>query len=60
MESLLTLLIVVLIVGVIIWAIGLVPLPAPFKTIAYVVVALILVIYLLQMLPVGWLHMRLH
>ena len=53
LTMLVTLLILILILGVAIWAIGLIPMPSPFKTIAYVVVALIVIIFLLQMLPGG-------
>jgi hypothetical protein len=50
LSLLVTILIICLIAGVFIWAIGLVPLPAPFGVIARVVVALIVLIVLLQLL----------
>jgi hypothetical protein len=50
---LITLLIVCLIAGVAIWAIGLIPLPAPFGVIARVVVGVIVLIYLIQLLAGG-------
>jgi len=60
--SLIGLLIFVIILGLIFWVIGMIPIPAPFKTIAYVVLAVIILIYLLEMLgalgPIGTL--RLH
>lgn len=58
--SLIGLLIFVLIVGVIIWAIGLIPLPTPFRQIAYVIVAIIVLIYLLDALGFVGPSLRLH
>lgn len=48
-----SLLIAVLILGVIAWIITILPVPQPFKTIAFVVLGLILIIWLLQMMPSG-------
>jgi len=50
---LVTLLILILILGVIVWVIGQLPLEPPFKNIAYAVVGLIVVIYLISILAGG-------
>jgi hypothetical protein len=50
LSLLVTVLIVCLIAGVIIWAIGLIPLPNPIGLIVRVVVCLIVAIYLLELL----------
>lgn len=51
--DLVSLLIVIIVLGLLIYAVGLLPLPAPFKTAAHVVVVLIAIIYLLGMLGYG-------
>jgi heme A synthase len=51
--DLISLLVVVIILGLLIYAVGLLPLPRPFKTVAHVIVVLIAIIYLLGMLGYG-------
>lgn len=46
--SLVSLLIAILIVGLILYLIGLLPIDQPFKTIAYAIVILLLIIWLAQ------------
>lgn len=48
--DLISLLIMILVVGLLLWVVGLLPLPEPFKTAAYVVVVVIVIIYLIGML----------
>lgn len=55
---LVTLLIYVIVLGIIAAIINYIPMAQPFKTIAYLVVLLIAVAFLLQLLPVGGLHLR--
>jgi hypothetical protein len=52
MESLITLLVVILIFGLILWAVRGLPVAEPFRSIAYVVVILILILYLLRFVGV--------
>ena len=47
---LITLIIIGLVFWLIYWAIGMLPLPEPFKTVCYVILVLIAVVYLLRML----------
>ena len=59
MSLLISLLVMLLIFGVVYYIIGMIPLPAPFGRIAYIVLAVIFLIVLLQMLGVvgggaGW------
>ena len=49
MDLLIHVLILVLVLGVILWAVRLIPLPHPFGIIAQVVIVLIFVLYLLRM-----------
>ncbi len=52
MTGLLELVIFIAIIGLVIWAItAIVPMPAPFKTVIYVIGALICLIFLLKALP---------
>ena len=51
--DLVSLLIAVVVLGLLIYVVGLLPLPAPFKTIAYVLVILIAILYLLGLLGIG-------
>lgn len=50
--TLVGLLVVVIILGLLYWAITLLPLPAPFKTIALVILILIVVVWLASLLGV--------
>jgi hypothetical protein len=47
---LIDLLVFILILGVIVWAIGLIPMDARLRQIAYVIVAIIAIVYALRML----------
>jgi hypothetical protein len=60
--DLISLLIVVIIVGLLVWLVQQLPLAAPFKTIAMVIIIVICIIWLLSMLGgVGGFHVgRLH
>jgi hypothetical protein len=49
--DLVSLLIVVLVLGLIIWLVQYLPIGEPFKTIAMVIVVVICLIYLLRLLP---------
>lgn len=49
----LTLLLAVLILGVVAWVISALPMPAPFHTIAYAILAIILIIILFNALGVN-------
>ncbi len=51
--DLVSLLIVVVVLGLLIYVVGLLPLPAPFKTIANIIVILIAIVYLLGLLGYG-------
>jgi hypothetical protein len=51
--DLVSLLIAVIVLGLLIYVVGLLPLPAPFKTIAYVIVIVIAILYLLGVLGIG-------
>ena len=51
--DLVSLLIVVVVLGLLIYVVGLLPLPAPFKTIAHVLVVIIAIVYLLGLLGYG-------
>ncbi len=51
--DLVSLLIAVVVLGLLFYVVGLLPLPAPFKTIAYVIVVLIAMLYLLGVLGIG-------
>ncbi len=53
MELLISLLVVVLILGLVYWALNAVPLPQPVRVVAIVIVAIIGIIALLRFLPVG-------
>jgi hypothetical protein len=53
LSLLVTLLILILILGVIIWVIGQLPIEQPFKSIAYALVGLIVVFYLIAILAGG-------
>lgn len=53
MEPLISLLIFVLIMGLIYWAVGLLPLAAPFRTAVLIIFVIIFVIFLLGFLPGG-------
>jgi hypothetical protein len=48
---LISIIIIGLVFWLIYWLIGMLPLPEPFKTVAYVILVLIAVIYLLSILP---------
>ena len=50
MNALITLLIVCLVLGVIYYIITILPLPAPFRTIALVIIGVIAIIYLISLL----------
>lgn len=49
--SLIGLLIAIVVFGAIVYIISIMPLPHPWKTIAMVLVAVIAIVYLLQLLP---------
>lgn len=51
--SLITLLVVVLILGLVIYLVDIIPLPPPFKTVALVIVVLIAIVYLAGLIGVG-------
>jgi len=51
--DLVSLLVAVIVLGLLVYVVGLLPLPAPFKTIAHILVILIAVIYLLGLLGYG-------
>lgn len=51
--DLVSLLIAVVVLGLLFYVVGLLPLPAPFKTIAKVIVIVIAIIYLLGLLGYG-------
>ena len=53
MNLLFTLLIYLLILGVVYWVITLLPLPAPFKTVAMVVFAILVIVLLFGLLTGG-------
>lgn len=53
MNLLFTLLIYLLILGVIYWVITLLPLPAPFRTVAIVIFAVVVIVILLNFLMGG-------
>lgn len=53
MSLLITLLIYLLILGVIYWVITLLPLPAPFRTVAIVIFAVVVIVILLNFLMGG-------
>jgi hypothetical protein len=48
---LITVLILGLIIGVLVWIIGLIPMPPIFKTVCYVIIGVIILIWLLSLLP---------
>jgi|APTNR8051073442_1049403.scaffolds.fasta_scaffold56474_2 hypothetical protein len=51
--DLISLLIVVVVLGLLVYVVGLLPLPAPFKLIAHIIVVIIAVVYLLGLLGYG-------
>jgi uncharacterized membrane protein len=51
--DLMSLLIAVIVLGLLFYVVGLLPLPAPFKTIAHVIVIVIAIIYLLGLMGYG-------
>ncbi len=51
--DLVSILVAVIVIGLLMYVVGLLPLPAPFKTIAHVIVVLIAILYLLGLLGVG-------
>ena len=51
--DLMSLLVAVIVLGLLVWVVGMLPLPAPFKTIAHVIVIIIAVVYLLGLLGYG-------
>ena len=51
--DLMSLLVDVIVLGLLVWVVGMLPLPAPFKTIAHVIVIIIAVVYLLGLLGYG-------
>ena len=53
MQLLIPLLIFAIIVCLVYYVLGMTPLPAPIKTIVYVVLAVIFIVYLLGFLPGG-------
>jgi hypothetical protein len=53
MNLLLTLLIYLLILGVVYWVITIIPLPPPFKTIALVIFAILVIVMLIGLLTGG-------
>lgn len=54
MEVLISLLVLCLILGLVWWAISIIPLPPPAKIVAQVVLAIIAIIALLELVPVHW------
>lgn len=53
MSLLLTLLVYVLILGLVYWVITLIPLPPPFRTVALVVFAILVIVVLIDMVTGG-------
>jgi hypothetical protein len=53
MNLLLTLLVYLLILGVVYWVITIIPLPPPFRTIALVIFAILVIVMLISMLTGG-------
>lgn len=51
LSLLVTLLIVLLVIGLVYWAVNSIPLPQPVRVIAVVIIALVGAIYLLSLLP---------
>lgn len=51
--DLISLLVVVIVLGLLIYLVGLLPLPAPFKMAAHVIMVIIAILYLLGMLGYG-------
>ena len=51
--DLVSLLVAVVVLGLLLYVVGLLPLPAPFKMIANVIVILIAILYLLGLLGIG-------
>ncbi len=51
--DLVSILVAVIVLGLLMYVVGLLPLPSPFKTIAYVLVLLIAIFYLLGLLGIG-------
>lgn len=51
--DLVSLLVVIIVLGLLMYVVGLLPLPAPFKTVANIIVILIAIIYLLGLLGYG-------
>ena len=51
MHILIALLIFVLIVSLVYYVLGMTPLPAPIKTVVYVILAIIFIVYLIGFLP---------
>lgn len=54
---LVSLLIAVLIIAVICYVVTLIPIPAPFKTVIWLILAVIFIIWLVGYLPGGGLHL---
>lgn len=51
--DLVSLLVAVVILGLLIYVVGLLPLPAPFKMIAHLLIVIIAIVYLLGLLGIG-------
>ncbi len=51
--DLVSLLVVVIVLGLLVYLVGLLPLPAPFKTAAHVLIVLIAILYLAGLLGYG-------
>ncbi len=51
--DLVSILVAVIVLGLLMYVVGLLPLPSPFKTIAYVLVLVIAILYLLGLLGIG-------
>jgi uncharacterized membrane protein len=51
--DLVSLLVAIIVLGLLIYVVGLLPLPAPFKTVAHILVIIIAIVYLLGLLGYG-------
>lgn len=59
LSLLITLLIVLVIVGIVVWVIRQIPLPEPVRIVAYALIAIVLLLWLVSLLHGGSLGLRL-
>ncbi len=52
-NMLISLLVAVLVFAIIIWAVSLIPLPAPLNTVVYILLAIIIIVYMLSFIGGG-------